>query len=88
MDFSPETLRARFHELSAERKLIDAELDPLRAELNAIVAGEADMTLGEARERERVVRVKIIELQQKLYPIEMERGACARALGGKTGVPA
>ena len=35
MDFSPETIRARFHGLTAQHDAICAELDPLRAELDA-----------------------------------------------------
>lgn len=85
MDFSTETLRTRFHELTAQRAVIDAELDPLRAELDAIVAGTADMSLSAARARETVVRARIVELQAELFPIEQERGNCARALNGLTG---
>jgi hypothetical protein len=79
------TFKARWDELSAQRVAIDAVLDPKRAELDSIVAGTADMTLAEAREREPVLRAEIRALQAELFPIEQERAACARALSGKTG---
>ena len=85
MDFSPETLRARFHELTEARGAIDANLDPLRAELDGLAAGETKLTAKAAREREAEVRARIVDLQRQLAPIEQERAACARALGGKTG---
>lgn len=87
MDFSPETIRARFHELTTAREAIDAELNPLRAELDGIVAGDVEMTLAQAQAREGDVREQIKALQSALYPVEMERALCARALGGKTGSP-
>lgn len=85
MDFSPDKIRARFHELTGERAKIDAKLDPLREELADLIAGETELTVKKARVREEVVREKIVDLQQQLAPIENERAACARALGGKTG---
>lgn len=88
MDFSPETVRARFHELTGEHDQIAAQLDPLRAELDSIVAGTADLSLAAARTREAELRQQIRVWQEALFPIEQERAACARALGGKTGVPA
>jgi chromosome segregation ATPase len=87
MDFSPDKIRARFHELTAERAKIDAKLDPLRAELADLISGDTDLTAKKARSREASVRDKIVDLQQQLAPIENERAACARALGGKTGEP-
>jgi hypothetical protein len=87
MDFSPPTIRARFHELTAAHDAIQLELDPLRAELDEIVTGDLPLTVREAREREEEIRPRIKELQEQLYPIEMERALCARALDGKTGSP-
>lgn len=88
IDFSPDNLRKHFHELTAKREKIDAKLDPLRAELNALVAGDTKLTVKKAKEREAVIRKEIVALQDKLFPIERERAAVARALGGKTGAPA
>lgn len=87
MNFSPEKIRARFHELTAERAKIDAVLDPLRAELDNLVAGETDLSVKQARAREEKVRAQIRKWQTQMHPIEMERATCARALGGKTGTP-
>lgn len=87
MDFSPDKIRARFHELTAEREKIDAKLNPAWEELNAIVAGDTDLTVKQAREREAELRKTIRALQDELSPIEMERATCSRALGGKTGKP-
>lgn len=84
-DFSPEALRARWAELTAERAALDAGLDPLRAELDALAGGTAPLTLAEAWAREPALRGEIEALQDRLYPIEQERAAIARALGGKTG---
>lgn len=85
MDFRPDKIRARFHELTAERAKIDAKLDPLRTELDALVAGETDLTAKKVIAREAKVREQIKALQEQLFPVENERAACARALGGKTG---
>jgi hypothetical protein len=85
MDFSPETVRARFHELTAEHDAIQEVLQPLRDELDALVAGDNDVSVKVAREREAEIRPRIKELQAQLFPIEQERAVCARALGGKTG---
>jgi len=83
--FAPENLRKRFWKLTAEREEIDKELEPLREELNALVAGDTSLTVKQARAREAKIRPEIVKLQQKLAPIENERGAVARALGGQTG---
>lgn len=85
MDFRPETIRARFHELTGMREAIDARLDPAWAELNAIVAGDTDLSVKDAQAREAELRALTRALQDELSPIEMERAACARALRGKTG---
>jgi hypothetical protein len=88
MDFSPDTIRSRFHELTAKHDAIEKDLAPLRNELDELVSGEGDITVKEAAKREKALRPKIKALQEKLYPIEMERALCARALSGKTGSPA
>jgi hypothetical protein len=87
MDFSPENLRKQFRDLTAKHDKIQEKLQPLRDELDGLVAGDGDISVKKARARELVIRPKIRELQNELYPIEMERAAVARALGGKTGDP-
>lgn len=85
MDFSPEKIRKRFHELSAKTSAMHEALDPLREELARLVAGDSDLSLKEAMAREAEIREMIVAGQAKLFPIEQERATCARALGGKTG---
>lgn len=87
MDFEPKALRKQFHALTAKHDAIQKKLQPLRDELNDITSGEGGVTVKKAREREAVIRPKIVDLQNELFPIEMERAAVARALGGKTGSP-
>lgn len=87
MDFSPKALRAQFHKLTGQHDAIQKKLQPLRDELDGLVAGDNDISVKKAREREAAIRPKIKAFQEELYPIEMERAALARALGGKTGSP-
>ena len=87
MDFSPDTIRARFHELTAKFEALDAKLAPLRAELDSL-ADSNELTAKEAHKRELVLRPKIKALMAEQFPLEAERAVCARALGGKTGHPA
>lgn len=84
MDFSPENLRKEWKALTAKSEAIEAKLNPLRKELDEGVANDS-LTVGELRKLEERVRPKIKALQEELYPIEMQRAAVARALGGKTG---
>ena len=83
--FSPENMRARFHELGAKREALLAQIEPLRAERDRIVQ-EAD-----AKAKDLVAQFKAIETEgvdgQSLFEIDMERGMLARALQGKTGAP-
>lgn len=82
LDFTPDSLRKHFAALTKKRVAIDAELDPLRSKLNALVAKDSY-----SRKEEAALRAQIVKLQQKLGPIENERAAVSRALGGQTGVP-
>jgi hypothetical protein len=89
-DFSPDALKKHFHALSAKRAKVDEKLDPLRRELNDIVAGKgasAKLTHAQAVKREAEVRADIVKLQAQLAPIESERATVARALNGQTGLP-
>lgn len=88
ISLDPDALRKHFHALTAKRAKIDEKLEPLRAELDELVAGkDAKMTVAQARKREDEIRPQIVKLQQQLYPIEQERAIVARALGGQTGEP-
>ena len=84
VDFSPDTLRKRFRELTKKADALEAKLAPLRKELNETVAGKNNISVIQATAREATVRPRIRKLQEELAPIEMERAALARALGGKT----
>lgn len=87
MDFTPETVRARFHELTSASEADRAERDVLWAELGDLVEGNTALSVSDARAREAEIRVRITELHQLLAPVEMERAICARALNGQTGEP-
>ena len=84
MDFSPDTLRKQFAKLTKQSDALEAKLQPMRNELNDVVAGKGNITVMQASKREADLRPKIRKLQEELAPIEMERAAIARALGGKT----
>jgi hypothetical protein len=86
MDFAPDKVRARFHELTAQYNKLDDELNPLRAELDSLTHSET-LSVVAARAREEELRPKIKALMEKMVPIEAERALCARALGGNTGKP-
>ena len=87
VDFSPENLRKRFRELTKKSDALEAKLAPLREELNEVVAGKGNITVLQASKREADIRPQIVKLQKELAPIEMERAALARALGGRTSGP-
>ena len=84
VDFSPDTLRKRFRELTKKADALEGKLQPLREELNDVVAGKGNISVLQASKREADIRPQIVKLQKELAPIEMERAALARALGGKT----
>lgn len=87
MDFSPESLRKHWNELTKKREAIDAKLVPARAELDELAAGDHKLGAKAAMKREAELRGEIVTLQRKLAPIETQRAAVARALGGKTSEP-
>jgi uncharacterized coiled-coil DUF342 family protein len=76
---NPDEMRARFHELGAQRDKIKAKADPMRA--------KRDKVVNEAATQERQMNAAIREAEAGLYEIDCERGALARALSGKTGAP-
>ena len=77
--FHPDNMRARFHELGRQRAVILTKSEPLRQQRDRFVA---DM---EGKLAELNAQVK--EAEAGLFEIDVERGALARALGGKTGEP-
>jgi chaperonin cofactor prefoldin len=84
MDFSPKNLKKHFDALTAKHDKIQEKLQPLRDELDAVVAGEGNITVKQARKKEETLRPKIKALQAELAPIENERAAVAKALGGRS----
>jgi hypothetical protein len=82
VDFSPDALRARFAELTDEFDALNAPLLALKAERDEKYA---DLTVAEVQAYDEKIRAAN---DPRLYEIEMERAAIARALNGKTSVPA
>lgn len=80
MKFTPEAMRARFHELADERDAILADIAPLRAKRDAIV-NEAQALMASARPLEADIR----EREAPLADIGLEIRALVRALNGQTG---
>lgn len=78
MDFSPDKLRARFAELTKKYDAGDAKRTALQHERDGKIAK------GLPPAEERAYAVKIKKLHAELAPIEEERAAISRALGGKT----
>ncbi len=74
--YHPDSMRARFHELTARREQIIATSP--RADRDRLID-----TLTTAQQRDFAERIKAHEAE--LYDIDVERAALARALGGKTG---
>jgi seryl-tRNA synthetase len=85
MDFSPEALRAHWEKLTEKADAYHAKRDPLNEELGKLVAGDTKLSVKAAQKREAEIRDQIKKLQAAHFPIENERAAVARALGGKTG---
>lgn len=76
---SPETMRKRFHTLSAQADKIRGKSGPLRDRHDAMIRRHA-------KENEKLA-AEIRKAEKGLYEIDMERAALARALGGQTGKP-
>ena len=80
MDFHPDKIRARFHELKAQRDKIRAKADPIREERDKLVAKQLkELAVHDA---------KVKKAEEGLYDIEMEMGMLVRAIpGGAMGEP-
>lgn len=73
-------MQAKFHALGREREAVLAKSAGLREKREALRAVVADM---ERKMAPMTAEIKAIEAP--LFEIDMERGALARALNGKTG---
>lgn len=78
---------ARFWELKPQVDAAKNNLAPLREELNALVAGDTDLTVKQAHAREAELRAAIEAVQEDIHPLEQEMAVCARFLGGVVGEP-
>lgn len=79
MDFRPDALRKRFHDLGLLREQILARTTPLREARDSI------LQTAEAQAKVLADEFLRIEHEGGLYDIDQERAVIARALGGKTG---
>lgn len=79
MQFDPDKMRARFHELKAQRDEQRARVDPIRAERDKLVAKQLkELAVHDA---------KVRKAEEGLFDIEMEMGMLVRAVGGAMGEP-
>ena len=77
MDFSPDKLRKRFAELTKKYDAIDAKRSKVQIERD----GKIDkLSMADARSYASRIR----KLHAEAAPIEEERAAISRALGGQT----
>lgn len=74
--YTPEAMRARLDKLREDKAKREAVLEPLRAELKALVA--------ETTEAERALRAKIKQASEGMYDLDVEIGTLAKALGGRS----
>ncbi len=79
MDFTPDKMRARFHELEKKLKKHVDDLQPTRDKRDKLAAQNAV-------EIDKLGK-QIKAAQAPMVDIEMEMAALARALGGKTSAP-
>lgn len=76
--FTKDAMKARYLELGKQRTAIRAKADPLRAEMDALVA--------EHQPKERALSEAIKKASAGLYDVEQEMSLIAKALG--SGTPA
>jgi uncharacterized coiled-coil DUF342 family protein len=79
MDFDPDKMRARFHELGKKRETIRGKADPIR---------EKRDKLAQKHEREIAkANAEVRAAEKGLFEIDTERAMLARALKGQMGEP-
>lgn len=79
MDFDPDKMRARFHDLTAKAVAVRAKADPIRAKRD-------NMQVRHAKEAAKA-NTEVAKAEKGLFEIEQERAMIARALGGRVGEP-
>lgn len=77
---TPDEMRKRFHDLGKQREAIMVKVKPFQDERDKVRA-QRDAFDAQLR----TMHAKIKAESAGLYDIDMERGALARALNGKTG---
>lgn len=82
MDFNPDAMRKRFHELGRKRAEIvsNPALLDARAKYEALRAEECAL-----RDKQKPLIEEIRRLEAGLFDIDQERGVLNRALAGRTG---
>ena len=79
--YTPEVMRARFHENMRALKAIQAQVAPLRADYDALQA-----QIDALRDAQRVIGEKIKAIERpRASELTNEAALLARALNGKTG---
>jgi len=78
MEYSPETMRARFAELAANRADILEVSAPLRTQRDQLVRQNLDAIAS--------LDDQIASAEETLFKVDQELALISRALGGKTGV--
>jgi predicted nucleic acid-binding Zn-ribbon protein len=84
MDLSPEALRQTFAELTGQYDAIEEQLAAAHAELGALLAGDTELTVRQALDREAELRAAIRGLNEQQFPIEQDRATIVRALAGNS----
>lgn len=77
MDFSPRTLRIRFHELARQIKAIEETTAPIRARRDELVQSVMPQV--------RALEAEYLEKEEGLFDMKQELATIARALKGQTG---
>ncbi len=70
---TPDEMRKRFHDLGKQREAIMVKVKPLQDERDKL------------RAQRDAFDAQLRAMHARLFDIDMERGALARALNGKTG---
>lgn len=74
-----EAMQARFHALGEEREPLAQKIEELKSKRDALLAEY------EPKVKELEAQIHALQADGKLFEIDQERAALARALNGKTG---
>lgn len=79
MQFDPDKMRKRFHELKAKREAQRAKADPIRAARDKVAARQAT-EIAKHNKRVRAAEDGLVEIEQEMAML-------VRAVGGRMGEP-